>query len=257
MTRNNILSRTLPLIIIISAQSFFTSDSVAKETQGVSAKTILEKSDNIRFPKQDFQVNVRITSSKTDRKPDIKKYQIVSKGNENSLVITTAPASEKGQILLMKRRNLWVYLPNISQPVRLPLSQRLTGQVANGDLARANFLGDYEPTLLRAETVKGKKHYVLGLEANDRSVTYRKVTLWVNQSNFRPYKAEFYTISGRLMKTAYYENFKKMADEMRPTRLVMIDALRKGEQSLLEYSNMQIRDLPEKMFTKNYLKKLQ
>jgi hypothetical protein len=47
----------------------------------------------------------------------------------------------------------------LSQPIRLPLSQRLTGQVANGDLARANFVGDYEPKILRKETLDGETYH--------------------------------------------------------------------------------------------------
>jgi hypothetical protein len=37
----------------------------------------------------------------------------------------------------------------------------------------------------------------------------------------------------------------------------MTDALRAGEQSLLEYSALRLRDLPDKIFTKDYLKKLE
>jgi hypothetical protein len=36
----------------------------------------------------------------------------------------------------------------------------------------------------------------------------------------------------------------------------MLDALRKGEESTLVYSEMKLRDLPEKIFTKEYLKRL-
>lgn len=221
------------------------------------AQTILEKSDAIRFPKQDFQVDVTITTTAPDQAPELRKFRILSKGNENSLVLTTAPASERGQILLMKHRDLWVYLPNLSQPVRLPLSQRLTGVVAYGDLARANFLGDYTPTLLRIDNINGADYYVLELNAVDKSVTYHRVVYWVGRAGFRPYKAEFYTVSGRLMKTAFYENFQPTAGEVRPTRLVMINALREGEQSVLEYDGMQLRQLEDKIFTKDYLKKLQ
>jgi hypothetical protein len=52
------------------------------------------------------------------------------------------PASERGQILLMKGRDLRILLPNVSQRVRLSLAQWLTGQVANSDLARANYAGE-------------------------------------------------------------------------------------------------------------------
>ena len=48
-----------------------------------------------------------------------------------------------------------------------------------------------------------------------------------------------------------------MAGRSRPTRLVMQDALRKDEESVLDYSGMQVRDLPDRMFTKDFLKRLE
>jgi hypothetical protein len=47
-----------------------------------------------------------------------------------------------------------------------------------------------------------------------------------------------------------------MQGRPRPARLVMEDALKSGEQSVLDYGNMKLRDLPDKLFTKDYLKKL-
>lgn len=221
------------------------------------ARNIVEKADQIRFPRESFQVDVNIDTTAPDEPADMRKYRVLSKGNENSLVMITEPASERGQILLMKGRDLWIFMPEISQPVRLSLSQRLTGQVANGDLARANFASDYNAKILRVDTIEGEKYYVLELIGIDRSVTYHKVLYWVQQSNFRPYRAEFYSLSDRLLKTSRYENFKLLLGKQRPTRLVMEDALRKGEVSVLEYSAMELRDLPDKIFTKNYLKKLE
>jgi outer membrane lipoprotein-sorting protein len=171
--------------------------------------------------------------------------------------MVTEPASERGQIILMKGRDLWVFLPDVSQPVRIPLSQRLTGEVANGDLARANFAGDYTPRLVRSETIDGESYHVLELTAIDRNVTYQRVMYWVNQKNYWPFKAEFYTLSNRLIKRARYANFQSMAGKMRPARMILEDALRAGEQSVLDYAGMKLRELPDKVFTKDYLKKLQ
>lgn len=221
------------------------------------ARTILEKSDEIRFPADGFQVDINITSSAPEQDVEKRKYRVLSKGNDSTVVMILEPASERGQIMLMKGHDLWVFMPNVSQPIRLGLAQRLTGQVANGDLARANFTGDYSPRLLRTETVKGEELYVLELTAVDRSVTYHRVLYWVSKANFRPRRAEFYSVSNRLMKTCQYENFREMVGHMRPTRLVMEDALKAGNQSVLEYEGMRLRDLPDKVFTKDYLKKLQ
>ena len=219
-------------------------------------RNAVEAADQIRFPRDGFQVDVSIASSGPAKDGETHKYRILSKGNENTIVITTEPDSDKGQILLMKTRDLWVFMPDISQPVRLSLSQRLTGEVANGDLARANFGGDYNAKFVRTETIDGDAYNVLDLEAVDRGVTYHRVMYWVRKSDSRPFKAEFYSLSDRLLKTCHYQNFRKMAGEMRPTRLVMDDALKQGEQSVLEYSNMKLRELPDKMFTKEYLKKI-
>lgn len=221
------------------------------------ARGILEKSDEIRFPATGFQVDILITSSAPDQDADKRKYRVLSKGNDSTVVMILEPAAERGQIMLMKGRDLWVFMPNVSQPIRLGLAQRLTGQVANGDLARANFTGDYTPRLLRTETVRGEDQHVLELTAVDRGVTYHRVLLWVGKSNHRPRKAEFYSLSNRLMKTCLYEGYREMGGRIRPTRLVMEDALKKDHESVLEYQEMRLRDLPDKIFTKDYLKKLQ
>ena len=220
------------------------------------AASILEKADAIRFPRESFQVEVSITSA-TASGDEFRKFRILSKGNENTIIQTVEPASERGQILLMKARDLWVFLPTVSQPVRLSLAQRLTGQVANGDLARANFSGDYTPRLVRTEKIDGIEHQVLELTAVDRTVTYARVMLWVRTSNNAPSKAEFYSLSDKLLKTCIYDEYKTLGGKLRPTRLIMQDALKQGEQSVLEYSAMQLRELPDKIFTKEYLKKVE
>ena len=222
----------------------------------VLAKSIVEKADQIRFPQEGFEVDVAITTTANGQVTDARKYRVMSKGNENTIALVTEPASDRGQALLMRGRDLWIFLPTVSQPVRLSLSQRLTGQVANGDIARANFAGDYTPRVLRTEKIGDDDFYVLELTAVDRGVTYNKILYWVKQSNAYPLKAEFYSLSDRLLKTARYEDFKPLAGRPRPARIVMQDALRKGEESVLEYSDMKLRDLPDKMFSKDYLKRL-
>jgi len=220
------------------------------------ARNIVEKADLVRFPAEGFQVEVNISSTQSGQEGESRKYRILSKGNSNTVVMITEPASERGQILLMKGRDLWVFMPDVSQPIRIGLSQRLTGQVANGDLARANFAEDYNPRLLRTEAIGNDNYQVLELIAVDRSVTYQRVIYWVRQKDNWPFKAEFYSLSNRLLKTCKYENYQTMQGRQRPTRLVMEDALRSGEQSVLDYSSMKLRDLPDKIFTKDYLKKL-
>ena len=250
-----------PLLFVMTLAAFAANTAFAQDASvtndDAQARKIVEAADRIRFPGEGFQVDVSIVTTGKDRSPDERKYRVLSKGNDNTVVMVTEPASERGQILLMKGHDLWVFLPNVSQPVRLSLSQRLTGEVANGDLARANFAGDYNPKVVRTDTIDGEAYDVLELTAVDRSVTYPHVVYWVHASDSAPYKAEFYSASNRLLKTCRYEKYERVLGKLRPGRLVMQDALHADDESTLDYSGMKLRDLPDKVFTKDYLKKLE
>lgn len=221
------------------------------------AKAILQKADEIRFPTQGFEVAIRVKSVDGGAAPEGREFRVWSKGNENTIVQTLQPASERGQILLMKGRDLWLFVPNVSQPVRLSLAQRLTGVVSNGDIARANFSGDYYAVLAGNEKIGDDTYQVLDLTAVDRGVTYQRVKYWVRQSTGAPFKAEFYSLSDRLLKTCSYENFRTLGGRVRPTRLVMTDAIKTDTRSVMEYEDMKLVELPDKLFTKEYLKRIQ
>lgn len=222
-----------------------------------AARAIVEKADEARFPTHGFEVGVLVRNFEGKEATEAREYKVLSKGNDNTIVMTLQPASERGQILLMKGRDLWLFLPDVSQPVRLSLAQRLTGLVANGDIARANFAGDYAPRLVGSEKIGDQELYVLDLAAVDRSVTYQRVKYWVHKSTYFPVKAEFYSLSDRLLKTCTYDNVRQLGGRLRPSRLVMADALRAEARSEMDYVDMKNRELPDKVFTKDYLKKLQ
>lgn len=242
---------------ILSAATiqFLTTSAVYATESSIKAQQIVTMADEIRFPRTDFYVDVIVTSYNGEQK-HIHKYQILSKGRDKAVVITTYPITERGQILLMKGHDLWAYMPDVSQPIRLSFAQRLTGEVANGDLTRANFSADYRAKVLKTENIDGNDYYVLELNAARQSVTYHRVIYWVGMSDYKPYKAEFYSASGRMLKTCTYTKFQPIKGKLRPTRLIMEDALRKSEKSVLDYSNLSTRKIPDKVFTKDYLKKL-
>lgn len=221
------------------------------------ARSIVQRADEIRFPRDSFAVEVRVSSTIRGEAQEPRRYQLMSRGSEDTIIQTLEPAVDRGQNMLMRGRELWMFMPSVSQPVRLSLSQRLSGQVANGDLARTQFATDYEPTLIGSEQIDGKAHHVLELIATDRSMTYPKIRYWVRAADNHPHKAEFMSASGRLMKTCRFENFQTLGGRVRPTRLVMTDALKAGDESVLEYTGLRSQDLPARMFTKEFLKKLE
>ena len=221
----------------------------------LSPSEIVQKVDEVRSPQKDYTIAATVTSYSSNRPLRSASYEVLVKGKDRTVIKTLLPQTERGRVLLMREANLWAFLPEVSKPLRISLQERLLGEVANGDIARVNFSSDYDAKLLQTEKIGDKKYYVLELTAKNDSVTYGKVILWVRKETFWPLKSEFYAISGRLLKTCSYEDYKMLADRLRPTQLIMEDPLIKGKRSIIKYDNIQIGEIPEKYFTKEYMKK--
>jgi len=246
----------LVLQFCVSVMCFLFFYATPVWSEEITAQKILQYADEIRSPQTDYRVTAKITSQKPDKKDKTAIYEILMKGQDKTIIKTLAPEVDKGTSLLMLRYDLWVFLQTISKPLRISLQQRLLGEAANGDIARANFSGDYNPELIDVVTIKGKLFYLLELTANNDKVTYHKVKLWVMKETYYPLKGEFYAFSGKLLKTCYYTNYRNILDKMRPTRLVLDNPLVSGQRTIIDYDNMVLDTFSDKIFTKNYMNKL-
>jgi outer membrane lipoprotein-sorting protein len=213
---------------------------------------IVAKADDVRNPRLDYTLDVRVSTSRPDEQAQNGRFEVLVKGRDRTVVKTLAPAMSRGRTLLMRGRDLWAFLPDASQPVRITLQQRLMGSVSNGDLARANLAGDYAAKLLREENGA----WVLDLTAKHEDLTYHRIVYWVSQKDFRPVKAQFFALSGKLLKECSYEGWRELGGAFRPTKLVIADAVIKGRVSVIEYDGMRVSPLAEKLFAKDHLKKL-
>ena len=237
-------------------KAFFFIVLTAARSFGLDAAEILRQVDEIRNPQEDYSIGVKVKSLKPGKSPTESALQVFVKGRDNALVQTLSPATDRGRVLLMKQTAMWVYLPTIAKPLRIPLRERLLGEVSNADIARANFTGDYDGVLETTEQTATGEFYVLKLSARNQEVPYAAVKLWAETKSFRPFQAEFYGLSGKLLKTCLYREYKEFGGKIRPTRLVMNDPLIKEQYTVIDYHNLKIEPIPEKYFTDDYLKKL-
>ena len=221
------------------------------------AADIVRDADRFRRPAESFVWKITITSQEARKSPSVDGFEVFVKDRGRSLVKFIAPPRNVGRSLLALGRDLWIFLPDAGKPVRIPFSQRLVGQVANGDVARADYSGDYEVKLLDEETVEGVACHVLDLKARTKDVTYAAVKYWVSKDGRRPVKAEFYAATGTLLKTGTFDGFKEVVPgHVLATRLTLVDGIRKDKSSVLDYGSIVVRDIPEKYFDKNAMKSL-
>ncbi len=218
---------------------------------------LLEQVDRVRTPEGSFVMQVTIRTQEPGKPEQVHGYEVFIQGAQQTLVRFTSPAAERGKSLLMLGQDLWAYLPTVGKPIRIPLAQRLVGDVANGDLARLNFAGDYTATLQGSEMFEGHDSAILHLTAKSKALTYGTIRLWVAKDTAHPLKAEFFTLAGQLLKIGRYTHYALVAGRLRPTQMVLNDHVQAGLVSTLEYRDMQARDIPDKFFNKNYLKHLE
>jgi hypothetical protein len=220
------------------------------------AADIVRDADRARRPGDSFVWKITVTSYEGTKTPAADGFEVFVKSGRRSFVKFVAPPRNVGRSLLALDRDLWIYLPDAGKPVRIPLSQRLVGQVANGDIARTDYTGDYTATLLGEESVGDVPCHVLDLKANAKDVTYAAIKYWVAKRGRLPVKAEYYAGTGTLLKTGIFDTFKEIAGHPIATRLTLTDAIRKDRKSVLDYGEVTVRDLPDKYFDKNYMKTL-
>lgn len=245
----------LYLLFAVILNTGFCLSAVSYVFADMDAQEIVGKVDEIRSPQTDYIISVEVISFSSERQPNSASYEVMIKGRDKTIVKTLLPEVERGRILLMRDRDLWAFFPEVAKPLRLSLQERLIGEVANGDIARVNFSGDYNAKLLRIEKIEGKDYYVLELTAKSEEVTYSRAILWAEKEKFWPLKADFFAASGRLLKTCFYEEYKMLGDRERPTQLIMQDSVVKGKRSVIKYDNVRLQEIPEKYFTKEYMKK--
>ncbi len=241
----------LGLVLLVA---FTLVTGVTGDVFALTPGEILQRVDSLRSPGPSFAFDLKVTYRKENGDEVVEGFQVRIKDAAKSLVKFTYPPANKGRLLLMVGNDLWIYIPGTRQPLRLSPQQRLLGQIANGDVARVVYSLDYEPKSLGREKLGEADCTKLELSPKTDQATYGRIVLWVEAGSFRPVKAEYYTTSGRLLKTAFYKGYTRILGEDRPMVLEIHDELHKGEYSVMEYSNLAVTDTPDAFFQKDYLK---
>jgi hypothetical protein len=218
----------------------------------LSGVRVLEKVDGYRQLSRSFTMKVKISDYKEEQLNDEAIFSGYFKGNEKSLLLCTR-GKNKDMKVLMKSDHMWVSLSGSRRALRIAPMQRLMGQASNGDVAKVAFSVDYQPEIKE----QNQNIIKILLKAKRKGATYQQVMLYVNARNYRPIKAEFFLLSGKHFKTAYYQDFMTIDGNAVVRKIRIEDVIKKGRYSVLEYIGYRNAQVPEKYFNVMYLPKLE
>lgn len=216
------------LIFILSSQAFANPYN-----------ELLKKADAIRNPAESYEMKIKVESNENSS-----VFQVFLKGQDKTLIVTKEPARDRGRNMLMIDRDFNAYVPNLKRSMRLSLAQKLSGQVANGDISRTRWYGDYDA---QKESETGDE-IQLFLQGNKKNLTYAAIRLWLKKSNNRPVRAEYLALNGKtVLKKAFFEDYKKIAGAERPSTIRIEDS---GKQtSFIRILEMSPKKMSDSFFT--------
>jgi outer membrane lipoprotein-sorting protein len=224
-------------------------------TYAMTPEEILKKSDEARGHADGIEWEIAMTSIESGREQE--RTIRVSARSFNSLAEFLAPANVKGQKMLMVDRNMWFAKPGLSKPVPISPRQKLLGGAANGDIASTNYAGDYKITHADEDTVNKEPCYLFDLAAVDKKATYDRIKYWISKERIAGVKAEFYTVSGKMFKTAIfeYDNNITIDGKKRPfiSRMVITSAIMKEDVTTINFRRVSFKNIPDSMFNLNLL----
>jgi outer membrane lipoprotein-sorting protein len=231
-----------------------------------TANAIMEGIDRVRNPGQPYRVELTLTEYNNGKPRDrdgliIYVKQDAQSRQVNNLVRYSEPPRDAGKMVLFKGKELWFYDPNSKASIRISPQQRLMGQASEGDVLSVNLARDYSAKIVGAETLQDADHnnrncFHLDMTAATPDAVYNHVEYWAERGTYHPIKGKFYSDSGRLLKIAYYHNYKEQAGELRPAQVILIDAVNSNLATTIDYSDYRFQDIPDSWLQRDYLPRL-
>ncbi len=235
--------------------------AIASAVNAQDIKEIIRQADEkFRGSSSQGEMTMIIERPSWSRTVSMKSWSL---GNDYSLIYITAPAKEKGQVFLKRKKDMWNWVPNIERMIKIPPSMMMQSWMGsdftNDDLVReSSLVKDYTHKLIGEEIIDGFECYKAELiPFDDAPVVWGKVMMWISKKELHWLKAEFYDEDGFLVNTEILTDVKKMDDRVMPTRMEMIPADEDGHKTIMIFKNTRFNvNLKESFFSQQNMKRI-
>jgi outer membrane lipoprotein-sorting protein len=188
---------------------------------------------------------------KPEKEDRVYIFKIWVKGKNLALMRYLAPAREKGNGCLKIGKDMYMYLPNIDKTMRITGRQVLSNSdFSSADILGMDLLGDYNATFENSVTEDNIDFYLLRLKAKTHGAVYPQVRIWIRKSDFIPVKQEYYTASGKLLRTLRYDEVETVGGIAEAKRMTMTNTLVAGEYTVVNVlEGVHDQTIPDSIFT--------
>ncbi len=204
-----------------------------------------------RLAPRNVRAEYQFTNTRTDGTTTVYKVRFIVKDPDHSHGAFLEPAREKGREVLRLGDDLWTYVPSVGRVVRIADRESFAGgDFSNADILRVDWLGQYEPKILK----ELPSQWIIELTAKAPAAAYAKMRLWVDKASGQPVQQTFHDSRGTEIKRCRYGDVKTLGPVERPARLEMENVITKQKSELLVLA-LAATTTPDSRFTVDNLGK--
>ncbi len=235
--------------------------TIVSTVQAQDIKEIVRQADErFRGKSSEGEMTMIIQRPTWSRTVSMKSWTL---GDDYSMIYITAPAKEKGQVFLKRKKDMWNWVPNIERMIKIPPSMMMQSWMGsdftNDDLvSQSSLVKDYTHKLIGEETIDGYTCYKAELIPHDDApVVWGKIIMWISKDNYYWLKTEYYDEDNILVNTEILSEIKKMDDRTMPTRMEMIPMDEEGHKTIIIFDKMKFNiKLKESFFSQQNMKRI-
>lgn len=205
------------------------------------AEELLQRYDALMGP-ENFEATVSMVAHRDDGTTRTYRMRMLKGGADRARVWFQEPASARGQELLRNGDNAWLYMPQLKRSVRMASRDSFQGgDFNNADVLRTQYAQDYSAQVVEDTSVPGALQ--VELKARTEEASYDHIKLWLLPDG-TPVKGEYYSASGKLLRTAEFLDVKDFQGVKRPARVVMHNKVATKRFSELTFVTLDTRVRP-------------
>jgi len=205
-----------------------------------------------------------VNASGQERQRTMKSTVLEKEGGDKSLMEFLTPADVKGTKFLSyehadKDDDQWLYLPALKRVKRIA-SKNKSGSFMGSEFSYEDLTAfnidkyDYNGDA-QVVTLDGVKMYQSERIPNSKSSGYTKQISWTTMDTFLTMKVEYYDRKKELIKTATFEDYKKIGGVWRIGKITMVNH-QNDKKTILVWKDETVKNgLKDKDFNKRVLKK--
>ncbi|MBN1697299.1 MAG: outer membrane lipoprotein-sorting protein [Spirochaetales bacterium] len=235
-------SITLCLIIVLNGIVCGQSGEIISKNENTIIKEAMQAIDSLHNL-NNFLIDIEIQTIKGEETEGRMNGICLFKNFDESIIVIKFPKKDTGKALLNKNALFYIYFPSIRKTQPVNPTSKLFGNFNTSDVLKPPFSDNYEPHYI---DTRGNTHIIEFTTTNEK-MPYQKQILYYDYEIKKARYIELYSKSGKLIKTAYYDEYIEI-NGITYVSTIRIESVL-GQTSIMKFSRFQSRVFPENYFS--------